>query len=142
LGERRSTVLKTKPKPSLFAILPVFFGVLALASIGVLKHGFAPSAMTAVLAISTCLAFVTAIYVVGPEQGRRDQEETGDEDVSVRAEDEVLSYRRSRLVALGVMEEIADLLAADPTVSIQEMERLVKRLGCPVETALRIVWPA
>lgn len=96
-------MLKTKPRPSLFAILTVFFGVLALASLSGLKHGFAPSAMKAVLAISLGFAVVAAIYVIGREQGRGDEAETRDEDGSVGAEDEVLSYRRSRLVALGVV---------------------------------------
>lgn len=84
-------MLKTKPRPSLFAILTVFFGVLALASLSGLKHGFAPSAK-AVLAISLGFAVAAAIYVIGREQGRGDEAETRDEDGSVGAEDEVLSY--------------------------------------------------
>jgi hypothetical protein len=134
-------VLKTKPRPSLLAVVGVFFGVLALASLSGLNQGFAPSAMKGVLAVSVGLAFVAAFCAIGGPQARGNEAEAAAEDSSVGTEDEVLSYRRSRLVGLGVAEEYADLLAAEPTVSIQEMERLVNRLGCPVETALRIVWP-
>lgn len=135
-------MLKTGRRKSLLAILAGFFGVLALASLSVLNHGFAPPALKAVLAISLGFAFAAAIFAIGIEEAGGREAPADDEDPWVVAEDQVLSYRRSRFVGLGVAEEVADLLAVDPTVSIQEMERLVKRLGCPVTTAVRILWPA
>jgi hypothetical protein len=47
----------------------------------------------------------------------------------------------SVLVRLGVPEDAALVLSQDPSFSIPELKRLLAR-GCPVGTALRILWPA
>jgi hypothetical protein len=47
----------------------------------------------------------------------------------------------SALTRLGVAEEVALVLSGDPSFSIPELKRLLAR-GCPLGTALRILWPA
>ena len=64
------------------------------------------------------------------------------DDAHRPSEDErVRAWRRMRLTALGVTEEVALVLAEDPSFSYHELERLVGR-GCPLGTALRILQPA
>jgi hypothetical protein len=58
-----------------------------------------------------------------------------------REAERVRARRRTRIAALGVAEVDALVLADDPTVSVHELERLVAQ-GCPLDAALRIVWPA
>ncbi|HSI80977.1 MAG TPA: hypothetical protein VK919_10030 [Solirubrobacterales bacterium] len=48
--------------------------------------------------------------------------------------------RHRCLVALGVPEEVALVLAGHPAFSLDELKRLLGK-GCPVDTALRILWP-
>jgi hypothetical protein len=45
------------------------------------------------------------------------------------------------LTALGVAEDVALVLAENPSFSVHELKRLLAR-GCPLGTALRILWPA
>jgi hypothetical protein len=47
----------------------------------------------------------------------------------------------SVLTALGVSEDDAVVLAEDRSFSVHELKRLLAR-GCPLGTALRILWPA
>jgi hypothetical protein len=49
--------------------------------------------------------------------------------------------RFSVLRRLGVPEYAALILAHDPSFSIDDLKRLRAR-GCPLPTALRILWPA
>jgi hypothetical protein len=49
--------------------------------------------------------------------------------------------RFSRLTRLGVSEYAALILSHDPAFSIDDLKRLLAR-GCPLPTALRILWPA
>jgi hypothetical protein len=49
--------------------------------------------------------------------------------------------RFSVLTRLGVSEYAALLLSHDPSFSIDDLRRLLAR-GCPLPTALRILWPA
>jgi hypothetical protein len=53
----------------------------------------------------------------------------------------VRAWRRARLTALGVPANVAILLAEDPSFSVDELKRLLAD-GCPLRTALRILWPA
>jgi hypothetical protein len=53
----------------------------------------------------------------------------------------VRAWRRTGLGALGVPEDVALALAEDPTFSLHELKRLLAE-GCPLSTALRILWPA
>jgi hypothetical protein len=49
--------------------------------------------------------------------------------------------RYAALTRLGVSEHAALMLAYDPAFSIDDLERL-RAMGCPLDTALRILWPA
>jgi hypothetical protein len=49
--------------------------------------------------------------------------------------------RFSVLTRLGVSEYAALILSHDPAFSIDDLKRLLAR-GCPLATALRILWPA
>jgi hypothetical protein len=49
--------------------------------------------------------------------------------------------RFSMLRRLGVPEYAALILSHDPSFSIDDLKRLLAR-GCPLPTALRILWPA
>jgi hypothetical protein len=53
----------------------------------------------------------------------------------------VYAWRSERLAALGVAGETAMILGAHPRFSVHELDRLLKA-GCPLGTALRILWPA
>jgi hypothetical protein len=64
------------------------------------------------------------------------------DDVQRPSEDErVHAWRRTRLTALGVPEDVALVLAEDPSFSHHELKRLLGH-GCPLDTALRILRPA
>ena len=63
------------------------------------------------------------------------------DDVERPSEDErVHAWRRTRLTALGVPEDVALVLAEDPSFSHHELKRLLGQ-GCPLGTALRILQP-
>jgi hypothetical protein len=65
-----------------------------------------------------------------------------DDDLPQPSEPERLSARRrTRLTALGVPEDVALVFAEDPSFSVGELSRL-RAQGCPLDTALRILWPA
>jgi hypothetical protein len=65
-----------------------------------------------------------------------------DDDLQQPSEAERLSaQRRTRLAALGVPEDVALVLGEDPSFSIHELNRL-RAQGCPLDTAVRILWPA
>ena len=62
-------------------------------------------------------------------------------DVQRPSEDErVHAWRRTRLTALGVPEDVALVLADDPSFSHHAVRRLLGQ-GCPLGTALRILQP-
>jgi hypothetical protein len=52
----------------------------------------------------------------------------------------VRAWRRASLAALGVPDDVALVLAEDPSFSVHELKRLLAA-GCPLGTALRILWP-
>lgn len=71
-----------------------------------------------------------------------DATRVADDDLRRPSEAERLSARRrTRLSALGVPEDVALVFAEDPSFSIHELNRL-RAQGCPLDTALRILWPA
>jgi hypothetical protein len=51
------------------------------------------------------------------------------------------ALRRTRLTAFGVPEDVALVFAEDPSFSVHELNRL-RAHGCPLDTAVRILWPA
>lgn len=56
-------------------------------------------------------------------------------------EDDVVSWRLSRFLELGVDASRAEELARDRTVDHHALVELIGR-GCPLETAIRIITPA
>jgi hypothetical protein len=78
----------------------------------------------------------------GTPTGDTDDVQRPSEDVQPPSEDErVRAWRRTRLTALGVPEDLALVLAEDLSFSHHELKRLLGR-GCPLDTALRILQPA
>jgi hypothetical protein len=64
-----------------------------------------------------------------------------DDDLRQPSEAERLSaQRRTRLTALGLPEDVALVFAEDPSFSLQDLNRL-RAHGCPLDTAVRILWP-
>jgi hypothetical protein len=79
-----------------------------------------------------------------PRPGPRPDDATrvADDDLRQPSETERLSARRrTRLTELGVPEDVALVLGEDRSFSIHELNRL-RAQGCPLDTALRILWPA
>ena len=65
-----------------------------------------------------------------------------DDDMHRPSEDErVQAWRRTRLAALGVPEDVSLVLAEERSFSLHELKQLLAD-GCPLGTALRILWPA
>jgi hypothetical protein len=63
------------------------------------------------------------------------------DDAQLPSEDErVHAWRRTRLTALGVPEDVALVLAEDLSFSPHELKQLLGH-GCPLGTALRILQP-
>jgi hypothetical protein len=57
-----------------------------------------------------------------------------------RAENELMAWRRSRLLAAGFAPEVASDLTRDSAVDLHELLELVDR-GCPPHLAARILAP-
>jgi hypothetical protein len=77
-----------------------------------------------------------------PGPGPDDATRLADDDPQQPSEAERLSaQRRTRLAALGLPEDVALVFAEDPSFSIHELNRL-RAQGCPLDTAVRILWPA
>jgi hypothetical protein len=77
-----------------------------------------------------------------PGPPSEDATRVADDDLRQPSEAERLSaQRRTRLAALGVPEDVALVFAEDPSFSVHELNRL-RADGCPLDTALRILWPA
>jgi hypothetical protein len=71
-----------------------------------------------------------------------DATRVADDTLPQPSEAERLSARRrTRLTALGVPEDVAFVFAEDPSFSVHELNRL-RAHGCPLDTAVRILWPA
>lgn len=141
----------TRAKP--FPILAAFLGAVVLGTIAGLTSGaMPPLPAKVVLGVTIPLLFLTwlaaipatsRIRAAAPRPGGRPLEASPSEDDLERASevDRVHGWRNARLLALGVAEDTAMMLAAHRTFSVHELERLVAA-GCPLGTALRIVWPA
>lgn len=134
-----------------FAILAVLVGAVVLAAIAGAKSGaVSPLAATVVLGV-TIPIFFGAFFGAIPRgraaalgAGRRPAggPPAAGDDVQRGSEVErVCAWRNARLAALGVAGETAVILGAHPTFSVHELDRLLKA-GCPLGTALRILWPA
>ena len=138
-----------------WAILATLAAAVVLAAIMGLKLGALPELPAKiVLGVSIAVFFGTALAAVRPPErpgpaARRpaphpdDKAPVADNDDNRRpSEDErVQAWRRTRLAELGVPEDVALVLAEERSFSHHELKRLLAE-GCPLGTALRILWPA
>ena len=109
------------------AVLAAIAGALVVAALLALRLGAVPPLPAEIaLGVSLPVLYFALIGTIRPAVG----------SVPSRREDGF-----SVLVRLGVAEESALFLAAHPAFSVQELKRLLAR-GCPLATALRILWPA
>ena len=108
------------------AVLAALAGAVVLGAVLVLRFDAAPSLPAEiVLGVSLPVLYIALIGMIRPA---RRSSPRGDDPLSV-------------LTRLGVTEEVALVLSQDPRFSILELKRLLAR-GCPLGTALRILWPA
>ena len=132
-------------------ILVILLAVVAMATIGSVQSGaLGPVAARPLLGVTVALFFAmsfaamrmdTPIRTV-PLHGRARVEDglAGDPEAKPPEIDEVYGWRSMRLQRLGVPRELRAKLAADPALSVHELERLLAA-GCPLDTALRILDP-
>ena len=136
------------------AILASLAGALVLLAITALSLDAVPELPAKiVLGVSLPLFYGAMLGAVEPSSRRGpaarrpgpppdDATRVTDADPRQPSEAERLSARRrTRLTALGVPEDVALVLAEDPSFSVQELNRL-RAQGCPLDTAVRILWPA
>ena len=138
-----------------WAILATLAAALVLAAIMGLKLGALPEVPAKiVLGVSIAVFFSAALAAVrspelaGPAARRAaphpdDRAPVADnDDIRRPSEDErVQAWRRTRIAELGVPEDVALVLAEERAFSPHELKRLLVA-GCPLGTALRILWPA
>jgi hypothetical protein len=133
------------------AILSGLAGVLTLTAITALSLDAVPELpVKIILGVSLLVFYGTVLGAIRPATGPGraalgtrpdDVTPVADDDVEPPSEAErVRAWRRARLVALGVPEHVALVLAEDAS-SHHELKRLLVQ-GCPLSTALRILWPA
>lgn len=142
------TAIRTK---SPFAIVAILIGSVVLAAFTGLKSGtMPPLPAKVILGVTIPILYGTLLGAIprGREAARgagwrsaegvpaAEDDPQGGSDV-----ERVYGWRNARLAALGVAEETAMILAAHRTFSVHELERLLEA-GCPLGTALRILWPA
>ncbi len=137
-----------------WAFLATLAGAIVLAAIMALNLG-AVSELPAkiILGVSIPVFFGAAFGAIPPAQPtpaarHSDPRPDGDtpaadiDDVQHPSEDECAqAWRRARLTALGVPEDVALVLAENPSFSHHDLAQLLGR-GCRLDTALRILQPA
>jgi hypothetical protein len=146
----RPPVRRTQP----WTILATFAGALVLATIMALKLDAVPELPAKIiLGVSIPVFFGAALVAIprvrpGPAARRAvprphdGAPAADDHDIQSPSEDErVQAWRRTRLAELGVPEDVALVLAEEPSFSYHELKRLLAE-GCPLDTAVRILWPA
>jgi hypothetical protein len=138
-----------------WAILATLAGALVLAAIMGLKLDAVPELPAKViLGVSLAVFYGAVVGAIRPPArprpaARRRDPRPNDgtpaadaDDVQRPSEEErVRAWRRTRLTALGVPEDVALVLAEDLSFSHHELKRLLGH-GCPLGTALRILRPA
>jgi hypothetical protein len=108
------------------AILAALAGALVLAALLALKlRAVPPLPAEIALGVSLPVLYFALIGTIRPAVGYAPPRED----------------RFSVLTRLGVSEYAALILACDPSFSIEDLKRLLT-MGCPLGTALRILWPA
>lgn len=136
------------------AILATLAGALVLAAVTGLRLDAVPDLPAKImLGISLPLFYGAALVAIRPPSRPRpaarrpgphpdDATPLADDHLGHPSQAERLrARRRARLAALGVPEDVAPVLAQDPSFSVHELKRLLAH-GCPLDTALRILWPA
>jgi hypothetical protein len=135
-------------------MLAVLLGAVVMAGIAAAKSGALPVLPAKlVLGLSIPLFYAAALGAIrrdgsrGPSSALREgprradfalvEEQTGRRVSEI---EQVQRWRRARLVALGVADEPARILAARAELSVHELERLLEA-GCSLGTALRILDP-
>ena len=109
------------------AVLASLAGALVLTALLALKLDAVPPLPAEIaLGVSLPVLYLALIGTIRPAVGY----------VAPRRED-----RFSVLTRLGVAEYPALILAQDPSFSTDDLKRLLS-MGCPLGTALRILWPA
>jgi hypothetical protein len=137
-----------------WAFVAALAGALALAAIMALNLDAVPALPAKIiLGVSVPVFFGAALGAIPPARAapaarHPDPRPDGGasaadtEDVQRPSEDELRhAWRRTRLTALGVPEDVALVLAEDPSFSPHELQRLLEH-GCSLDTALRILEPA
>jgi hypothetical protein len=135
------------------AILATLAGAIVVAAIMALSLDAVPQLPAKIiLGVSLLVFYGAALGAIRPATragpaGRRpgprpdDGTPVADDDVEPPSEAERMrAWRRARLVALGVSEHVAFVLAEDPSFSHHELKQLLVE-GCPLGTAVRILWP-
>jgi hypothetical protein len=137
-----------------WAILATLAGALVLAAVMGLKLDAVPEVPAKViLGVSLAVFYGAALGAIRPAvrprpAARRRDPRPDDGTPAVDAdavqrpseEERVRAWRRTRLTALGVPEDVALVLAEDLSFSHHELKRLLGH-GCPLGTALRILRP-
>jgi hypothetical protein len=112
--------------PHRCAVLAALAGALFVVAFLALKFDAVPPLPAQIaLGVSLPVLYLALIGTIHPAAGREPP----------RAD------RFSMLTRLGVSEYAALTLAHDPSFSVDDLKRLL-RMGCPLGTALRILWPA
>jgi hypothetical protein len=136
-----------------WAIVATLAGALVLAAIMGLNLDAVPELPAKIsLGVSISVFFTAALAAIPARSGpaarravsRPHDRAPGadDDDMQHPSEDErVEAWRRTRLAALGVSEDVALVLAEERSFSLHELKQLLAD-GCPLGTALRILWPA
>jgi hypothetical protein len=136
------------------AILATVAGALVAAAVTVLGLGAVPPLPAKVtLGVSLAVFYGATLGAITPASRRapaarraarspdRRTPATVDGPRQPSEAQRVRAWRRASLVALGVADDVAPVLAEDPSFSVHELKRLLAD-GCPLGTALRILWPA
>jgi hypothetical protein len=136
----------------LLATAALLAAIVIVGAIAASKSGaIDPVATKVTLGVSIPAFFGLSLAAIGRHDAHRprpvERHEIEDEESDLAASDDgsdearaVYMWRKSRLTSLGVPETAAELLSIDHRFSVGELERLLAA-GCPLDTALRIVWP-
>jgi hypothetical protein len=109
-----------------WAIVAALAGALVLAAFLALKlDAVAPLPAEIALGVSLPVLYLALIGTIRPAVASAPPRED----------------RFSALTRLGASEYAALILSQDPSFSVDDLKRLLA-MGCPLGTALRILWPA
>ena len=134
------------------AIVAIVLGAAVFGAFAGLKTGAVPPLLAkVVVGVTVPILFATLLSAI-PAASRADEaaprsgwrpaaQASAEHELEPQSWTGVYEWRNARLVAAGVAEDTAAILAAHRMFSVHELERLLDA-GCPLGTALRILWPA